>query len=49
MPTDVTMKDVVPALSCPPGELLSDELVDDLLGGAKTPEELTGTGGLCPS
>jgi transposase-like protein len=46
MPTDVPMNDVVPAVSSPPGELLSDELVDELLAGARTPEELTGPGGL---
>src|ERR1022692_4820646 len=46
MPTDVPMNDVVPAVSPPPGELLSDELVDELLAGARTPEELTGPGGL---
>ena|SRR5437899_2418211 len=28
------------------GGLLSDELVDELLAGAETPEELTGPGGL---
>ena len=45
MPTDVPMKDVVvPAVSSPSGELLSDELVDELLAGARTPEELTGPG-----
>ena len=46
MPTDVPMKDAVPAVSSPPGDLLSDELVDELLAGARTPEELTGPGGL---
>jgi putative transposase len=46
MPTDVPMNDAVPAVSSPPGDLLSDELVDELLAGARTPQELTGPGGL---
>jgi hypothetical protein len=46
MPTDVPMKDVVPAVSSLPGGVLSDELVDELLAGARTPEELTGPDGL---
>src|ERR1039457_5479677 len=46
MPIDVPMNDVLPDLSPPPGERLSDELVDELLAGARTPEELTGPGGL---
>ncbi len=46
MPTDVPMNDAVPAVSSPPGDVLSDELVNELLAGARTPQELTGPGGL---
>ncbi len=44
MPADVPVNDVVPSVSPPPGELLSDELVVELLAGAPTREELTGPG-----
>lgn len=45
MPTDVPTNDLTPA-GVPGGPDLPDELIDELLAGARTPAELTGPGGL---